>query len=67
VKANQSVVIHLDTDPSGAVRIRTIPPKSELDALREAGLTSLTIAELYSLAAIDGITNLQAKLQALKG
>ncbi len=67
MKANQSVVIHLDSDPSGSVRIRTIPPLSELDELREQSLTSLTIAEFYAMSALAGIRGLQSKLQAFKG
>ncbi len=66
MKANQSVVIHLDSDPSGSVRIRTIPPLSELDELREKSLTSLTIAELYAMSALVGIRDLQSKIQGIK-
>ena len=61
-RANQSVVIHLDSEGPGALRIRTIPPLSELEALREQGLGSLTQAELYALAALAGVQDLREKL-----
>lgn len=66
--ANPSVVIHLDTNPDGSLRIRTIPPLSELDALRESATPwSLTMAELYALSALGGIQDMRAKLAALQG
>jgi hypothetical protein len=66
-RANQSVVIHLDSESPGALRIRTIPPLSELQALREQGLGSLTQAELYALAALAGVQDLRNKLGAGEG
>jgi hypothetical protein len=66
-RANQSVVIHLDSEGPGALRIRTIPPLSELQALREQGLGSLTQAELYALAALAGVQDLRNKLGAGEG
>ena len=66
-RANQSVVIHLDSEGPGALRIRTIPPLSEIEALREQGLGSLTQAELYALAALAGVQDLRNKLGAGEG
>jgi hypothetical protein len=61
-RANQSVVIHLDSEGPGALRIRTIPPLAELQALRQQDLSSLTQAELYALAALAGVQDLREKL-----
>lgn len=66
-RANQSVVIHLDSEGPGALRIRTIPPLSELDALRSQDLGSLTQAELYALAALAGVQDLRNKIGAGEG
>jgi hypothetical protein len=66
-RANQSVVIHLDSEGPGALRIRTIPPLSELDALRSQDLGSLTQAELYALAALAGVQDLRNKIGAAEG
>jgi hypothetical protein len=66
-RANQSVVIHLDSEGPGALRIRTIPPLSELEALRHQNLGSLTQAELYALAALAGVQDLRNKIGAGEG
>ena len=64
-RANQSVVIHLDTGPDGKLRIRTIPHRDELDELRQASPSSLTMAELYGLSALVGIEDMRSKLAAM--
>lgn len=65
MKANQSVVIHLDSLPDGSLRIRTIPPLSELGELRKNSPSSLTQAELYALAALGGVEEMRSKLSRI--
>lgn len=65
MKANQSVVIHLDSLPDGSLRIRTIPSLSELDELRKNSPSSLTQAELYALAALGGVEEMRSKLSRI--
>jgi hypothetical protein len=65
-KANQSVVIHLDSEGPGALRIRTIPPLSELDAMRNQPFSAMTQAELYALAALVGIEDMRSKLRQME-
>lgn len=62
--ANRSIVIHIDTNPDGSLRVRTIPPLTELLQLTDQSLASLTTAELYGLAAMQGAKDMQERMQA---
>lgn len=65
MKANMTVTIQFDSMPDGSLRMRSIPPLSELLQLADASITSLTQAELYALSALRGVRDMQEKLDVL--